>query len=346
MVFEAIINILRRHADVVIFDISPGLSARGLTYHIKRATKVARAVLGLFASRRRSDTLYHNVDAGMGMIYSLAIIATARLLNYRSFLHHHTYGYINQHNPLLDLVTRVGGQCATHVLLTKGMATAFEAQYPHAEQSVVLGNAAFLAPQTVQRIPARKPLVLGHLSRLGPDKGLPDVLRAYDVLAESDDAHLVLAGPADNDEMRHAIEEIIARHPSRVRWLGPVSGELKAEFFESIDVFLFPSRNEAQPLVILEALQAGRPSIAFARGTIGEMLMDSGSILIDPSEEFAARAIPQLALWSADRDSLISAGELSRERFANLLREAGQEIERLVCVLTKSQASSAGAVQY
>jgi glycosyltransferase involved in cell wall biosynthesis len=169
---------------------------------------------------------------------------------------------------------------------------------------------------------------------------LPDVLRTFDALEKRDNAHLVLAGPAANDEMRHAIEDMIARYPSRVRWLGPVSGEGKAQFYESIDVFLFPSPNEAQPLVILEAMQAGRPSIAFARGTIEEILTGSGGIVIDPSEDFVAHAVPQVALWSVNRDSLIAAGELARERFASLLQESEDEMARLVRLLARGPASA------
>jgi glycosyltransferase involved in cell wall biosynthesis len=334
MVFEAVVDKARQEAEVIVFDISPGTLVRGLRYHIKRAAKVARAVFGLFASRRRSNTLYHNVDAGMGLIYSLAIAATARLLSYRCFLHHHSYSYINKYDRLFDWIARIGGRGTIHIALAESMSAALRARYPGICQSIVLGNASFLDPQAVPDIPAERPLVLGHLSRLGTDKGLPDVLRTYDMLAEKTDVHLILAGPPDNDDSIHAIENMISRYPKRVQWLGAVSGERKVEFYESIDVFLFPTRNEAQPLVLLEALEAGRPSIAFARGTIAEMLLDSGGLSVNPSEDFAMRAVPLLTLWSSDRDGLIAAGERACERFASILRQANDQMADLLRHLT------------
>lgn len=342
IVLEATIRRLRERGEVVVFDISPGGLARGLAYHIKRASNVARAIIGLTIARCRSGTLYHNVDAGMGMIYSLGIVAVARLLNYRCFLHHHTYEYVNKHNHLMDLIVRIGGGDTVHVSLANSMAIAFREQYPGACRSVVMGNARFVVPQATPAIPVCRRLVLGHLSRLGASKGLPDVLRTFDALVENCDAELILAGPPDDDETRSAIEDLIARHPSRVQWLGPVYDARKAEFYEMIDVFLFPSPSEAQPLVVLEALQAGRPTVAFSRGTIEEVLSGSGGVLIDPSEDFATRAIPRLASWSADRKSLIAAGELSRRRFDGLLQQSEEEMRDLTLRLAKLSTEAKG----
>lgn len=56
--------------------------------------------------------------------------------------------------------------------------------------------------------------------------------------------------------------------------LGPVSAASKQDFFDGIDVFLFPSRyrNETEPLVVLEAMAQGVPVVASALGCIPEML--------------------------------------------------------------------------
>ena len=81
--------------------------------------------------------------------------------------------------------------------------------------------------------------------------------------------------------------EMIAAAPYRVHVLGPVHGAAKARFFAMIDVFVFPTRyaHEADPLVVWEALAAGRPVIAYARGCIREQVGDAG-LLIEVHQSF------------------------------------------------------------
>ena len=74
---------------------------------------------------------------------------------------------------------------------------------------------------------------------------------------------------------------------------GRVLGPDKARFFDDIDVFVFPTRytNEAEPLVVLEALRAGKPVIATARGCIADDLpMAAGAVF--PEHEFIDAICP------------------------------------------------------
>ncbi|OYU71979.1 MAG: hypothetical protein CFE32_25085, partial [Alphaproteobacteria bacterium PA3] len=55
---------------------------------------------------------------------------------------------------------------------------------------------------------------------------------------------------------------------------GAVGAEEKKRFFEAVAFFVFPTqyKNEAEPVVILEALSAGVPVVAFQRGCIAELI--------------------------------------------------------------------------
>ena len=60
------------------------------------------------------------------------------------------------------------------------------------------------------------------------------------------------------------ISEARAKFGEAIVELGPVAGAAKQRFFETIDIFFFPSRYrmEAQPLVMLEALSYGVATLA------------------------------------------------------------------------------------
>jgi glycosyltransferase involved in cell wall biosynthesis len=66
-----------------------------------------------------------------------------------------------------------------------------------------------------------------------------------------------------------------------IKYYGPVLGDAKKEFFAELNTFVFPTRyrNEAEPLVILEALMNGCPVVANNRGCIRSMLtVDVGDL--------------------------------------------------------------------
>jgi glycosyltransferase involved in cell wall biosynthesis len=103
--------------------------------------------------------------------------------------------------------------------------------------------------------------VLGVLTRIYPSKGL---LELVDELAEIPDAWSELRVGGDYDDLAYVqrVRRRIAEHglDGRVRFLGFEADPFA--FIESIDVVVVPSvGTEGQPLVILEALACGRPSV-------------------------------------------------------------------------------------
>jgi len=82
-------------------------------------------------------------------------------------------------------------------------------------------------------------------------------------------------------------------------------------------VFVFPTRyrNEAEPLVVLEALRAGCPVIAYARGCIAEMLGQGGGFAIPIGTEFVGPALDQLEVWRGEGGSFQSRREAAVRQF-------------------------------
>ncbi len=90
--------------------------------------------------------------------------------------------------------------------------------------------------------------------------------------------------------------------------MGPLYGAQKEQFYRQLDVFLFPTNyaNEAEPLVIYEAMRQGVHVIACDRGSIAEML-GNGAGLAVAREEIVESAAARLAQFSDDRDALADA---------------------------------------
>jgi glycosyltransferase involved in cell wall biosynthesis/O-antigen/teichoic acid export membrane protein len=127
--------------------------------------------------------------------------------------------------------------------------------------------------------------VIGAIARLSPEKGLDVLLHA---LTELPDATLVVAG----DGPERATLEQLARElgiDERVRFLG--WREDVRSILASIDVLALPSRSEGVPLVIVEAMLCGIPTVATAVGGVPEVVLDEETGLLVPAEDRHALAV-------------------------------------------------------
>lgn len=101
-----------------------------------------------------------------------------------------------------------------------------------------------------------------YLGRLHPKKGLPDLIAAWDRLAdERIDWTVHIVGP---DEGGHRAElEKMASQGSvpRVIFEGPVYGAEKMQVLSEADLFVLPTQNENFGLAVAEALAAAVPAI-------------------------------------------------------------------------------------
>lgn len=135
-----------------------------------------------------------------------------------------------------------------------------------------------------------------------PRKNLDTVLRA---MQEVPDLFLAVAGAVERSPYPAMARELGVS--DRVHFLGQITR--MDLLMRSVDMFVFPSRYEAHPLVLLEAMASGLPSIV--SGTFGadEFLAGGGLILEDPDNEQAlAACMRALAADPSIRSSMGAAG--------------------------------------
>jgi glycosyltransferase involved in cell wall biosynthesis len=170
-------------------------------------------------------------------------------------------------------------------------------------------------PRSVGLAAAGRPVVLG-VGRLAPQKDFGTLLAAAASWRGRQPVPLVViagSGPLAGDLARSARElEVDAR------FLG--ARDDVAGLLAVADVFVLPSRWEGQPLILQEALRAGRPIVAADVGGVRELTGDDAALLV-PASDPAALSRAVLAVLD-DPDLAGALAKAARARAASLPTEA------------------------
>lgn len=154
-------------------------------------------------------------------------------------------------------------------------------------------------------------IVAGTFARLDADKGIDVLLRAAVSL---DDVGLLIAGdgPARESLLAEAATNGLSERARFLPW-----SETTRALLDEIDVFVLPSRLEAFPLSILEAMMAGRPVLATDVGSIREAVVDGTTGLVVPAgdDDSLRRSLERL---SAEPEERRRMGEAGRARALEL----------------------------
>lgn len=133
-------------------------------------------------------------------------------------------------------------------------------------------------PATVRPGPPRSATVL-YLGRLCRNKGVLGLVDAFGTLLRiHPDARLVIAGEGPDEPMvRRRVAE--AGLTGRVELVGWIHEAAKARWFEEAAALVLPSREEAAPLVVIEALASAVPVVATDTGRVCELVGPAGVVV-------------------------------------------------------------------
>ncbi len=182
---------------------------------------------------------------------------------------------------------------AEHLVLRQGVPAASVVHVP---------NGVAPRPALVLRRDPR-PLRVGCLARLTAQKGLDVLLDAVALLERTSPGAVEVVVAGEGRE-REALAERSRGLP--VTWVGH-TGDVDAVLAD-LDAYVQPSRDDALPLALLEAMASGLPCAATAVGDVPAML--GGALLLVPPEDHAALAgaLADLAGDSALRGRLAEEG--------------------------------------
>lgn len=313
-----------------IFDYfkSQGLSIRKIDVAAKGLKKLVMHFFAfLFVLFAPKTAIYISLNSNKGLILNILIIAAARLKSSDLYLHYHAYDHIRRQTKTLYWLAKIAGRSTCHIVLGQTMEDDLRKCFDFEIDTFVLNNSKLITNNekiTQNRI---KKVRLGHLSNLTQEKGLTTTIDTAIYLKNHFPVELVLAGPSSSDYVNSEIFRAKDAFDSSLKYLGPVYDQAKDQFYADIDYFIFPSqyKNEAEPLVVLEALAAGVPVIASNIGCISDDIGVGGGIALDVNESFAENAKKYLSRIEQNSEYSLASNN-AKKRFLELLNESNDQL--------------------
>jgi glycosyltransferase involved in cell wall biosynthesis len=167
-------------------------------------------------------------------------------------------------------------------------------------------------------IPSSSTVRILYLSNFIKNKGILILLDALITLKNQGLSFKASLVGAPSNVTNNAIEEIITKNDlsSSVKIVGPLMGDDKFDAYREADLFVFPTYNDAFPLVTLEAMQFGLPVISTFEGSIPDIVLDNETgILVE--RENANMLAEKIAVLLKDVSKMKTMGENGRRRFVN-----------------------------
>ncbi len=280
-------------------DISPPGLDRTIVSHLVRIRKVAWGLAKLirFLLARKRAVVYMSVSGGFGQVYELLFVLMTRLFGGTVYIHHHSFSYMARRRLLMGFLVKAAGRDARHILLCPTMQAAFTAIYRFGGLTYIVSNSGVHDLGGRKFSPRSKVENIGFISNISESKGIFDFIVIFKELnKKSEGFRAFVAGPFEDEKTKLSFVNK-SEKLNDFCYLGPVYGEEKNRFFEKIDLLVFPTKymNEAEPLVIYEALSRGIPVLATKRGCISGMLEGGGGGTVP--EGGVDEAIEQILVW-------------------------------------------------
>lgn len=292
----------------------------------------------LLLDARNARVVYISANSNAGMWLTAAISWTLRVTGKQLFIHHHAFDHVRRRRASMVALARAAGAEATHIVLGRNMADLLLLHTPEVGRTMILNNAGLVDDTLISSQSSADGICLGHLSNLSKEKGIIEVVDLALRLARSGvRARLVIAGPTTDNDATEAISRASDALGTDFEYMGPVSGERKEEFFAKISHFVFPTRyrNEASPMVLLEAMAAGIPCIATDTGCISNDVDADGGLVVDLSDDFPAVA----EAWITSENGTETRAGRARAQFMRLRREHEDQVGELVSLLARAGAT-------
>lgn len=160
-----------------------------------------------------------------------------------------------------------------------------------------------------------KPLRIGYLGRIEPNKGMTELLVACQRLKkEKYPFKLVIAGKEQTEgEYLPQFDQWLG---NSFEYAGLVSGKSKCDFLRSLDAFVLPTYFEGLPMSLLETMSYGITPLVTPVGSIPQVVKDgeNGVFITDHDSDSIVYVIKKL---NECRSLLRKLGDAARETIFN-----------------------------
>lgn len=166
-------------------------------------------------------------------------------------------------------------------------------------------------------------VILIYVGRLGPEKNLPFLLRAFNGTVQAcNRARLLVVGDGpERDNLEDRTQHM--RIQEQVKFLGMVSYEEVPRYLAMADAFVTASVTEVHPLSLIEAMAAGLPALGIDSPGIGDTIQDGETGYLASEED--------LAEFTAHMVRLVMDGEARRRMGENARRASAAYDIRQTC---------------
>jgi glycosyltransferase involved in cell wall biosynthesis len=311
----------------------------------------------LIAARGKIDVAHVNISSHGSALRKGFVVRICRLARVPVVLHLHASSFPEFYAPLPGWaqwwVRRTFALPARVIVLSEFWRTYVQdvlAVLP--ERVTVLPNATPGAASAVSVRAEGEGLRIVFLGRLGPRKGVPELLTALANPQLRDRAWLAtLAGDGDVDTYLARAAELGLQR--RILFPGWVGTEDVGELLADSHVLVLPSHAEGLPMSVLEAFAAGVPVVCTPVGGLPEVVVDEGNGLLVPPGDPGSLAGAILRLLEDETfRARLAAGALSTwrrsysiEQYARRLTAEWQLAARRTPLATREpgQLSAAGS---
>lgn len=289
-------------APPLVVDYSPRNLGRSFMVRFGKIFRVLRCFFQLlsYLVTGRVGSVYLGLSGGNGQAYDALFAGICRVFGRKLYLHHHSYQYLDRPRWLSRLLFAISGKNAVHVVACEKMANDLKRLYPVVTEVRIISGITALEPWKDEVTTREQIKTIGFLSNISIEKGVQEFL---EIASRADQAKLpirfLLAGPYHDDQIKCLVEARLAVLPN-VTCVGAVYGSDKLAFFDSIDIFLLPSHNESEGLVIHEAMSRAVPVIAYSRGCIEQIVSDSVGLRLAPAADYVTAASNKIDDWLAN----------------------------------------------
>ena len=276
-------------------------------------------------------SVYISLNSNKGLILNILLVLVARLKGSKLYLHYHAYDHIRRKSKLLYWLMKFAGKNTCHIVLGETMARDLRKCTDFELDICVVNNSKLIHLNSSLQKQRSSFVKIGHLSNLTQEKGLTHTIDTAIYLKDFFPIQLYLAGPTTSEYVQKEISRAEDVLGENLKYLGPLYGGEKDKFYSEIDYFIFPSqyKNEAEPLVVLEALSAAVPVIASNIGCITDDLGATGGISLNIDEHFATNVKNYLDKVEHQLN-YAQASTDAKKRFLELLKISQNQLEFLV----------------